>query len=102
VLADHSVCVCGVTDDDGFSVTFAVIVDGFSGLNKDLSVVLKEVGAFHSWATGLSTNQEVIVDFLEGSGEVAGNDDFVEQGESAVVEFSLHTLEDGFLEGEVK
>lgn len=102
MLADHSVSVCGITDDDGFSVTFAVVVDGLSSLNKDLSVVLKEVGAFHSWATGLSTNQEVIVDFLEGSGEVAGNDDFVEQGESAVVEFSLNTLEDGFLEGEVE
>ena len=102
MLADHSVSVCGITDDYGFSVTFAVVIDGLSGLNKDLSVVLKEVGAFHSWATGLSTNQEVIVDFLEGSGEVAGNDDFVEQGESAVVEFSLNTLKDGFLEGEVE
>ena len=102
MLADHSVCVGRVTDDDSFSVTFAVVVDGLSGLNEDLSVVLKEVGAFHSRATGLSTNQEVIIDFLEGSGEVAGNDDFVEKGESAVVEFSLDTLEDLFLEGEVE
>lgn len=102
MLADHSVCVGRVTDDDGSNVTFAVVVDGLSGFNEDLSVVFKEVGAFHSRATGFGTNQEVIVDFLEGSGEVAGDDDFVEEGESAVVEFSLDTLEDLFLEREIE
>lgn len=102
MLADHSVCVGWVSDDDGFSVTFAVVVDGLSGFNEDLSIVLKQIGALHSRATGFGTNQEVIIDFLEGSGEVAGDDDFVEEGESAVVEFSLDTLEDLFLEGEVE
>lgn len=102
MLADHSVCVGRVTDDDGFSVTFAVIVDGFSGFNEDLTIVFKEVSAFHSRATGFGTNQEVIINFLECSGEVAGDDDFIEEGESAVVEFSLNTLEDLFLEGEIE
>ena len=63
---------------------------------------INKVSAFHSRATGFGTNQEVIINFLECSGEVAGDDDFIEEGESAVVEFSLNTLEDLFLEGEIE
>jgi hypothetical protein len=100
-LADHSVSVSGVSDDNGLASAFSVVVDGLSGINKDLTIVLKQVSTFHTRSTGLSTNQEVVVNILEGNLEVTGDDNLVEEGEGAVVEFSLDTLEGVLGEGQI-
>jgi hypothetical protein len=102
VLADEGVGVGGVSDNDGLDVTRSVVVDGLADVNKDLTVVLEEVSAFHTGASGLGSDKEVVVNILEGGGEIGGDDDLVEHGEGAIVEFSLDTLEDLFLEGEVE
>lgn len=102
VLANHSVGVCWVSNDDGLCITSAVIVDRLTDIDEDLTVVLKEVSAFHAWATGLSANKEVVVDVFECSFKIAGDNDVVEQWKSAVVELSLDALEYLLLEGQVK
>jgi hypothetical protein len=101
-LADKSVGVSGVSNNDGLGISGAVVVDGLTNINKDLTVILEQIGTFHSGSSGLGSDEEVIVDFLEGGGEVASDNDIFEEGEGAIVEFSLDTLEDLFLEGEIK
>jgi len=102
VLADESVGVGGVADNNGLDVTGGVVVDGLANIDEDLAVILEEISTLHSWATGLGTDEEVVVDILEGSGEVAGDDNLVEEGEGAIVQLSLDSLEDLLLEGEVE
>jgi len=102
VLADESVGVSGVTDDDGLGITGAVVVDSLANIDEDSTVVLEEITSLHTLSTGLGTDEEVVVDILEGSGQVRGDDDFIEKGEGAIVELSLDTLEDLLLEGKIE
>lgn len=102
VLADEGVGVGWVSNNDGPAVTGGVVVDGLANIDKDLAVVLEEVTSLHTWATWLGTDQEVVVDILEGGGKIAGDDNLVEEWEGAIVELSLNTLEDLLLEGEIK
>ena len=102
ILANERVGVGWVSNDNGLCVTSAIVVDGLSNIDKDLSVVLEQVSALHTWTTRLGTDQEVVVDILEGSGEVRGDDDVIEKGEGAIVELSLDTLEDLLLEGKIE
>jgi len=102
VLADQSVGVSGVADNDGFDITGAVIVDGLSNVDENLAVILEQVSTLHAWAAGLCTDQEVVIDIRKSSFKVAGADDFVKQGESAVMELSLDTLEYLLLEWQVE
>ena len=102
VLADESVGVGGVADDDGLSVTSAVIVDGLANIDEDGTVVLEEVSTLHARATRLGTDEEVVVDILEGSGEVASDDNLVEEREGAIVQLSLDTAENLLLEGQIE
>lgn len=101
-LANKGVSVSGVSDNNGLGISGAVVVDGFTDINKDCAVVLEEISTFHSRATRLGSNEEVVVNILEGGGKVAGNNNLFEEGEGAIVEFSLDTLEDLFLEGEIE
>jgi len=102
VLADESVGVGGVADDDGLGITGAVVVDSLANIDEDSTVVLEEITSLHTLSTGLGTDEEVVVDILEGSGQVRGDDDFIEKGEGAIVELSLDTLEDLLLEGKIE
>jgi len=102
VLADEGVGVGGVADNDGLAVTGGVVVDGLADIDEDSAVVLKEVSTLHTRATRLGTDEEVVVDILEGGGEVAGDDDIVEKREGAIVKLSLDALEDLLLEGEIE
>jgi len=102
VLADERVGVGGVADDDGLAITGGVVVDGTANIDEDLAVVLKEISTLHSWATGLGTDEEVVVNILEGGGEIAGDHNLVEEREGTVMKLSLDTLEDLLLEGEIE
>ena len=102
VLADHSVSVGGIADNNGFDSAFSIVVDCFTLVDKDLSVILEEVGTFHTRSAGLGTNQEVEINFFKRNFKVAGNDDVVKKGESAIVELSLDTLKCVFCKGEIK
>ena len=102
LLADEGVGVGGVADNDGLAVTGGVVVDGLADVDEDSAVVLKEITTLHTWAAGLGTDKEVVVDILEGGGEVASDDDLVEKREGTIVKLSLDTLEDLLLEGEVE
>ena len=102
VLADQRVGVSWVADNDSLDITGAVVIDGFADINKDFSVILEQVSAFHAWTTGLGTNQEVVVDILHSNREVASDYDIIQQGESTVMKFSLDTPEYLLLEGQVK
>ena len=102
MLADHSVCVGGVADDDGLDSALSVVVDSLAGFDEDLAVVFEKVSTFHTWAAGLGTDEEVEVDVLEGNFEVTGDDDVVEQWEGTVVEFCLYTLESVLSVGEIE
>ena len=93
MLANQSIGVGRVADDDGLLITGGVVVDGLANFDEDLAVILEQVSTLHAWATGLGTNQEVVVDVLEGSLEVACAHNFVKKRESTVVELSLDTLE---------
>ena len=102
VLADESVGVGGVADNNGLDVTGCVVVDGLANIDEDLAVVLEEISTLHSWATGLGSDEEVVVNILEGGGKVAGDNNLVEEGEGAIMKLSLDTLEDLLLEGEIE
>ena len=102
VLSNEAISVGRVSNNDGFGVASAVIIDGLANVNEDLAVVLEEIGTFHSGAARLGTNEEVVVDVLEGSGQVRCAHDIVEEGESAIVQFSLDSLQDLLLEGQVE
>lgn len=101
-LANKGISVSGVSDNNGLGISGAVVVDSLTDINKDCTVVLEEVSTLHSGATRLGSNEEVVINILEGGGEVTGNNNLVEEGEGAIVEFSLDTLEDLFLEGEIE
>lgn len=102
VLADESVGVGGVADDDGLGITGAVVIDGFANIDEDCTVILEEITSLHTLATRLGTNKEVVVDILEGSCEITSDDDLIEEGEGAVMELSLNTLKDLLLEGKIE
>jgi len=65
MLADKSISVGWVSDNNGLGITSTVVINGFSNINKDLSIVLEEVSSLHSWASWLGTNKEVVVNILE-------------------------------------
>ena len=102
MLADKGVRVGGVADDDGLAVTGSIVVDSLADINEDSTVVLEEVSALHTRAARLSTDKEVVVHITEGGVKITGDDDFVEKGEGAIVELSLHTSEYLLLEGKIK
>jgi hypothetical protein len=102
VLANQSVGVGGVADDDSLNVTGSVVVNSFTNRHEDLAVVLEEVSSLHTRSTGLGSNEEVVVDILEGGVQIRSDHDLVEEGEGAIMELSLNTLEDLLLEGKVK
>ena len=102
VLADESVGVGRVADNNGLGITRAVVIDGLANIDEDSAVVLEEITALHTRTTGLGTNEEVVVDILEGSREIAGDDDLVKERESTIVELSLNTAEDLLLEGQIE
>lgn len=99
---DQSVGVGGVADDDGLAVALGVVVHGLTSVDEDLAVVLEEVGALHAGATGLGADHEGVVDVLEGNTLAVGDDDVVEQRESAIMELSLDSLESVLSLGEVE
>jgi len=101
-LADEGVCVGWVSNNDSLAVTSGVIVDGLADRDENLAVVLEEISTLHTWATWLGSDEEVVVDILEGGFEVASDHDFVEEREGAIVELGLDTLEDLLLHGEVE
>lgn len=86
VSSDHSVGVSGVSNDEDLASSLRVVVESLSSVNEDLAVVLKKVGSLHSGSSGLGTDEEGVVDVLEGLGLVSGGDDAAEEGEGAVVE----------------
>ena len=102
VLSNEAVSVGRVSNNDSFGVAGTVVIDGFANVDKDLAVVLKQIGTLHSGATGLGTNKEVVVNVLESCGQVRCAHDVIEEGESAIVQFSLDSLEDLLLEGQVE
>lgn len=101
-LADEGVGVSGVSNNDRLDVTRSVVIDGLTDIDKNLTVVLEKVSSFHTRSSGLGTNEEVVVNISEGSGEVRSDNDFIEERECTIMEFSLDTLEDLFLEGEIE
>ena len=102
MLADQGIGVGGVTDDESFAVASGVVVDRFTNINKYFTVVLKKVGPFNAWATGLVSDEEVVVDILKGSFEIQGDNDIIKEGEGAVMELSLNTLKDLLLEWKIE
>ena len=92
VLADHSVSVGGIADNNGFDSAFSIVVDCFTLVDKDLSVILEEVGTFHTRSTWLGTNREEEINIFKCNFKVARSDDVVKKGESAIVELSLDTF----------
>jgi hypothetical protein len=102
VLADKSIGVGWVSNNDGLDITGGVVVDGFANIDEDLAVVLEEVTSLHSWSSWLGTDKEVVVDIFEGGGKIARDDDLVEEWEGAIMELSLDTLENLLLEGKIK
>ena len=101
-LANQRISVGWVTNDNSLGITGTVVVDGFANIDKDLSVVLKKISTLHTWSTWLGSDQEVVVNILESCAEVASDHNIVEKWESAVVKLSLDSLENLFLEGQVK
>ena len=102
VLADHSIGVGWISDDNSLLVTFSVIVYGFAYIDEDLSVIFQQVSTLHSWSTWLCTNQEVVVNFFESSAEVTSDNDVIKEGEGTIMKFSLNTLKYFLSEGEIE
>ena len=102
MLADQRVGVGWVADDDSLGIASAVVVDGLADFDEDLAVILEQISTLHAWAAGLGTDEEVVVNILEGGLEVASAHDFVKEREGTVVELSLHTLENLLLEWQVE
>ena len=102
VLADQSVGVSWISNNNGLGSALSEVVDGFASVNEDLSIVLKEVTTFHTWSTWLGADEEVEVNIFEGNLEVTGDDDVVEKREGTVVELGLDTLEGVLGVGEIE
>ena len=101
-LADQCVGVGRVADNNGLGIASTVVIDGLADIDEDSAVVLEKVTTLHTRAARLGTDKEVVVDVLEGSGEVAGDDDLIEEREGTVMELSLDTTEDLLLEGQIE
>jgi len=102
VLADQSIGVSWVSDDDGLCSALSIIVDSLASVDEDLAVIFEEVTTFHTRSTGLGTNEEVVINFFEGYLEVTGDDDVVEKREGTIVELRLDTLEGVLSVGEIE
>jgi hypothetical protein len=102
VLANQSVGVGWVSDDDGLGSALSMVVDSLAGVDEDLAVILEEVTTFHTGSTGLSANEEVVVNFFKGDLEITGDDNVVEKWEGTVVELGLDTLEGVFGVGKIE
>jgi len=93
VGSDQAVGVSGVTDNDDLDVSVGVVVEGSTGIDEDLTVVLQEVTSFHTRSSGLSTDEQSVVGVLETFGELVAADNGVQKGESAILEFHGNTIE---------
>ena len=102
VLANQSVGVGWVSDDDGLGSALSMVVDSLASVDEDLAVILEEVTTFHTGSTGLSANEEVVVNFFKGDLEITGDDNVVEKWEGTVVELGLDTLEGVLGVGEIE
>jgi hypothetical protein len=96
VLEDEAVSVSRVSDDDSLASSLGVIAHGFANTNKDLSIIFEEISTLHTWATGLGTNHECVINILESNGGVTGAYNLIKKRESAIVQLSSNTSQ-GFL-----
>lgn len=101
VSSDEGVGVGRVTDDNNLDASLGVVVDGLTLLNEDLGVVLKEITSFHSGTSGLSTDQEGIIDILESGGHAVSADDSGKEGESTIDKFHRDTLKSFLALGDI-
>lgn len=85
MLADKGICVSRVSNNNCFLITGTVVVDSFTNINKDLTVILEQITTFHSRSTGLGSNKEVVADISECSCEVTSDNDFIEEREGTVM-----------------
>lgn len=56
VLADHSISVSWISNNNSLGGSLSVVVDGFSSVDKDLSVIFEKVSTFHAWASRLCSD----------------------------------------------
>ena len=77
ILANESIGVGGVSNDDSLGIASAVVVDRLANIDEDSTVIFEEVTSLHTWATWLSSDKEVVVDIFEGGREVTGDHNIV-------------------------
>lgn len=64
---DESIGVGRVSNNDGLAVTLGIVVHGLSSIDEDLTIVLEQVRALHAGSSGLGSNEEGVVNVLEGN-----------------------------------
>lgn len=57
VLCNHAVSVSGVSNDNDFDVSGSVVIDCFSSVNENFSIVFQQVSSFHSGTSGFGSNK---------------------------------------------
>ena len=102
MLANESIGVGGVSNDDSLGVASAVVIDGLADVDEDGTVIFEEVTSLHTRTTWLGSDKEVVVDIFEGGREVTGDHNIVKEGECAIMKLSLNTLENLLLERQVE
>lgn len=92
---DEGVGIAWVTDDEDADIFRGVLRDRLALAGENFAVDAEQITTFHASFAGNGADEESPVGVAETFGEVGGGNDFVEEGESAVVEFHDDALESG-------
>ena len=94
VGADECVGVGRVADNGDLHGLLGDGIDGSTLSLENLGVGLKEIGSFHSGASGSGSDENSDVSILEANHGVGGGDDLLDTGVGTVLKLHDETLED--------
>lgn len=87
VHGDVAVGITGITDDEGTDIRGSIFFDSLALTDKDFSVDVEEVTAFHALLAWDGADEEGPVDVFEALVEVGSGDDICEEWEGTIFEF---------------
>mmetsp|Transcript_12623 Transcript_12623/g.17426 ORF Transcript_12623/g.17426 Transcript_12623/m.17426 type:complete len:221 (-) Transcript_12623:45-707(-) len=96
VGSDKGVGVSGVSDNENLDALLGNLIEGSTLSLENLGICTKEILAFHTRATGSSTDENSSITVLETNHWVSGRNDLVNKRISTIHELHAQTLERTF------
>lgn len=86
---NKAVCVSGISDNEGSDISTGVVINSFALRDENLSVFLEKITSFHTFSSGLGTNQKGSIDVSKSCLQIISADDSMKKREGTIPE--LHS-----------